>query len=793
MAKRILDVELTADAREFLRAFSRASNGVDEFGRKLSKTGGRSAHSMGGIGRAAKRMAGVLAGAFAAREIVDFGKRSVQAFSDSEVSAGKLRAQLKASGLSYAKHAKQIDVVIQKTSQLAGLDDEDLQDAFTNIVRVTGDVNDSLKLTGLAADFARAKHMDVAKAGELVGKVAGGNTGILSRYGLAVEKGASAQEALALMQQKFAGQAETYGRASQGSMDRLGVTSENLQEKVGKKLAPAVTQVVDGLTRFIDEAESGTGAGGRFAAAVGDVADGARDVYEALAPVVKWTARFAGKHPEVGKVAGAFVAVGLAVKGIRFASKITGLGAFLGAARRGAKVFEGIWRGAGNAAGEVAAQRTAATAASQLPVSVNARAGKYRAAGRLLGGAFAAGAAAIILTEVGRAVDRAFGISQAARDSASRANPNNALDALKNLVSPGRLLGANATGGLVNRPMVMVGEEAPRHPEMVIASNPAYRARNLEYWAQAGRMLGVRGFDGGGLVGGAASLAGWLGRQGFRPTSTTGGRHSATSFHYRGMAIDYGTSLNNVTRLAQILAPYRSQFEELFIPTWAPGGGLYYNGRRVYNPGLQADHQDHIHVAEAGSFTPRGAASQPTPSKGSSSRSAATKRAAQRKARAKRRAQDRKDQRKMDRNAWNFDAVDEQLEAQWNHALTTPGTEDDRKVAANAVGYYESIAAGAWRKKQYERYNRFSADGRSWRDRLSDLDAPPADAGSGTGGVLADLAVELKRQNDFAASVTAITSREAVRALADMISGEIAGRQYQGRAMTASAGSAVRL
>ena len=48
--------------------------------------------------------------------------------------------------------------------------------------------------------------------------------------------------------------------------------------------------------------------------------------------------------------------------------------------------------------------------------------------------------------------------------------------------------------------MVMVGEEAPQHPEVVIASNPAYRRRNLGLWATAGKMLGIPGFASGGVV-----------------------------------------------------------------------------------------------------------------------------------------------------------------------------------------------------------------------------------------------------------------------------------------------------
>ena len=58
-----------------------------------------------------------------------------------------------------------------------------------------------------------------------------------------------------------------------------------------------------------------------------------------------------------------------------------------------------------------------------------------------------------------------------------------------------------ATGGMVNRPGYFAGEEAPQHPEVILATNPAYRHRNLGLWAQAGNMLGVPGFALGGILG----------------------------------------------------------------------------------------------------------------------------------------------------------------------------------------------------------------------------------------------------------------------------------------------------
>lgn len=65
------------------------------------------------------------------------------------------------------------------------------------------------------------------------------------------------------------------------------------------------------------------------------------------------------------------------------------------------------------------------------------------------------------------------------------------------------------TGGQVSAPMALLGEEAPRHPEWVIPTNPAYRSRALGLWEQAGSALGVPGFAvGGAITDGLKSLPG---------------------------------------------------------------------------------------------------------------------------------------------------------------------------------------------------------------------------------------------------------------------------------------------
>lgn len=100
----------------------------------------------------------------------------------------------------------------------------------------------------------------------------------------------------------------------------------------------------------------------------------------------------------------------------------------------------------------------------------------------------------------------------------------------------------------------------------------------------------------------AAKLRDYLSGKGFSTTSE--GRSDSDTYHGLGLALDYGTSRNDLNKLSRVLWPARKQFEELFIPTWAPHGGLYHNGVKFSDAGLQADHQDHIHVAEASTFKP---------------------------------------------------------------------------------------------------------------------------------------------------------------------------------------------
>jgi hypothetical protein len=304
VASRALEVVITGDTRKFSASVKTADKDLDRFGKSGQKTLSSLKTGMLAVGAAAT--AGLVVGL----------KKSAEAAIESEKANARLQSQLAALGIRYSQHEKQIQKVIDRHSQLSGFDDEDLGDSFTNIVRVVGDVNKALDLNVIAMDFARAKHMDVAKAGELVGKVAGGNTGILSRYGIQIEKGATATEALGLLQEKFSGQAKAYGETTGGAVDRADVAFENLGETLGATVTPLLGRVAEGFSTLVRQITTGEGPGGRIRDLFTQIGGAATSAYTGLRGLIQGFREGQGEARLLAGVLGGVAAGFLAFKTI---------------------------------------------------------------------------------------------------------------------------------------------------------------------------------------------------------------------------------------------------------------------------------------------------------------------------------------------------------------------------------------------------------------------------------------------------------------------------------------------
>lgn len=181
-----------------------------------------------------------------------------------EVGITRLSTAVDNAGLSWQQHGAQIEKIIQARQRLA-YSDGALRDSLSILVAQTGSVTDALKLQLLAADLARGKNIDLGTASEIVGKVVQGNVSILTRYGIVLKEGATAQEALAALQERFGGQAEAYANTAQGSADRFATAWENAQETVGGAVDGVLPIVANAATTWSGFGKQGILAAGAVA------------------------------------------------------------------------------------------------------------------------------------------------------------------------------------------------------------------------------------------------------------------------------------------------------------------------------------------------------------------------------------------------------------------------------------------------------------------------------------------------------------------------------------------------
>jgi hypothetical protein len=183
------------------------------------------------------------------------------AAANDEANMAKLQQAVENSGVAFEDVSAVIDERIKKGQSLAFTDDQ-IRDSLTALTNTTGSLSEALDLQGIALDLSRTKGMDLTKASELVGRVHEGNTGILKRYGIVLKDGATATDALAALQQKFAGQAETYGNSTAGSIFKVHDAIDEWRESIGHAMGPAqgIIALLPGLTAGMSLA--GTAMGG---------------------------------------------------------------------------------------------------------------------------------------------------------------------------------------------------------------------------------------------------------------------------------------------------------------------------------------------------------------------------------------------------------------------------------------------------------------------------------------------------------------------------------------------------
>jgi hypothetical protein len=136
--------------------------------------------------------------------------------------------------------------------------------ALSNFVRVTGSVAESEKDLSLATDIARGKHLQLTQVTKALMMVEQGRITGLTRMGIIIPKTATATQAMAILQGRFAGATKAYSDTAVGAMANMGHVIENVADVFLKKLWPDVNKVADAVSKFVSQIQRGTGAGGKF-------------------------------------------------------------------------------------------------------------------------------------------------------------------------------------------------------------------------------------------------------------------------------------------------------------------------------------------------------------------------------------------------------------------------------------------------------------------------------------------------------------------------------------------------
>ena len=165
---------------------------------------------------------------------------------------------------------------ISTQGQLLGVTDDELRPALAGLARATGSIAKAQKGASLAMDIAAAKNISVAQASKILERAYGGNLTAVAKFvpemkGM-IQEGATLEEVMAKLNQKFGGEAAAAAETTQGKFKRLKVAMDETKESIGEALLPVIEAALPILQKFADWATKNPDAFVAIAAAITAVA-----------------------------------------------------------------------------------------------------------------------------------------------------------------------------------------------------------------------------------------------------------------------------------------------------------------------------------------------------------------------------------------------------------------------------------------------------------------------------------------------------------------------------------------
>lgn len=207
-----------------------------------------------------KKIGGIIAGAFAVRQIIAWGNNMINAYDVQAKAEQQLLTALK------GRKGAQEDLInqakqLQKTTLFG---DEETIKAQALIAAFVKEKDQIKTIIPLVQDLASAKMMQLSVAADLVSKTLGSGTNALSRYGIEVKGAVGSSERLQSLVEglsnAFGGQAAAAAKVGTGPLTQLKNAYGDLKEYIGGVIARSTTfrSIIHGLTGFVSKLTSET-------------------------------------------------------------------------------------------------------------------------------------------------------------------------------------------------------------------------------------------------------------------------------------------------------------------------------------------------------------------------------------------------------------------------------------------------------------------------------------------------------------------------------------------------------
>lgn len=197
------------------------------------------------LDRQFKALARTFLTVFSTRQVIAFGKASVDAFAADEVAARRLTQTLASMNLGFED--PRISAFISTLEKQSGVLDDQLRPAMETLLRQTGSVTNSQQLLSMAIDVAAGSGVNLQTVVSDLAKAYVGNTRGLIKYNLGLTKTELASKSFLeiqqLLTQQYSGQNAAFLDTYTGKVNLLKVAYANMQETIGKGLVDAFAEL----------------------------------------------------------------------------------------------------------------------------------------------------------------------------------------------------------------------------------------------------------------------------------------------------------------------------------------------------------------------------------------------------------------------------------------------------------------------------------------------------------------------------------------------------------------------